>query len=386
MNGCVVPSQELSDGFCFDRCPQGWSGRGALCLRDCPVGFADLGMGCQPASRPRRVVKSYLQPCNSGQSDVQGDCYEPQKINVVTVNGIQTPQVVGCGCIRKYLIDRVQCPEGYEVYNNSCVEKCGPGFTSVKDNTGTITSPYCISECPLKVNSKTDRWTFLGGVCVKESRSRVSYQETSTLPSTQLDTRIRALRMNLGLPVTMASELANLPNGSTLLERYRAGIGILKNVQQNPDTNSWLNFFGNNWGSFLSNPSALIFGFVLIFGLFYILPALAPLFKGVASLLGSLFTGIGVAGKDVLETAGSVVQDVGTGVAKDVGATLSQAGANLQANQAAAPGLAAAKAATQATQALQQETAAAVAATQALQQQAAQQAAASMPTGGGYWY
>lgn len=355
---CVVPSQELSNGMCFDRCKPGWSPYGGLCLQECPEGFKDRGHACEPPSALRTVSRPYLSACPDGQIDRNGACYEPQTVSYIFVSGpngttTKVPKVSGCGCIRRTLEQRLQCPGGFEVVNGSCASKCPPGF-------GASEGLYCSQECPLKKNSK-ERWASMGGLCVKDHYSRVPHDSsayTSTQPAvvngggTLTRTTQAASAPVYGLPFTVVSYLASRPQGSSLQDRIRAGQTIAQSLGASGFNNPFSNAVGDSWLNLLLDPSKILLFAAILVGVIwggpYLFGGVGALFKGLAGGTGE---GIGAAVKGtgqavgsvvrgagrVAESAENVVADISQSVGENVAASVAMPAAKLRAREAAAP-------------------------------------------------
>lgn len=350
---CNISSQIYANGFCFDPCPAGQSPVGDVCVFNCPEGFLNRGEACEPPSFLRKPVKSYLAPCAPNEIDQNGNCYEPQVVSYITgPDKTQIAKVSGCGCIKKTLDERVQCPKGFSRYNNGCVTECPPGFTDIKDDEGRIKSLYCTELCPLKENKKNERWQNIGGLCVKEYKKRIATKEDTVVADTKQYAGTFGTNPVYGLPSTMSSYLASRPLGSSLQDRYRAGQSIQNNLSTSPDTNPFQNALGTSWLSLFFNPSRLalaliIFG-LLIFGAPYLFPLLAQGFgsvvKGLGLLTASVETGAGKviegaasgAGQ-IIESTGGVLADIETSVGKNVAAAIATPASRLEAVNAARP-------------------------------------------------
>lgn len=302
---CTVPSQQLSNGFCYERCPNGWEPSGSACLSKCPEGFTDHGTTCEPPSLLRNPIKAYVEACPANQIELGGNCFEPQTVSYVVINGVQVPKVSGCGCIRRTLGDRIQCPNGYVKYNNSCLPPCPTGYVDIKDAEGAITSMYCMAQCPLNYGSKNERWNFLGGQCVKEFRSRLPQRPTATTSATLTQPSFRILRGVFGVPQSVLASLANKPLGSSLTNRYRAGQSIYTGV--NTNTNSFRDFLPTSWTALLENPEALVIFAIIIVALIYAGPAL---FSAIGGFFKFLLPAIGSATGSVVKGAGAIAGSV----------------------------------------------------------------------------
>ena len=297
------PGQELSNGFCYDKCPTGFSAYGALCLQNCPTGFTDQGMGCEPPTEIRSVIKASIEPCQQGQVDKNGDCFEPQTFVQSTLG----PKSIGCGCIRRYLKDRIQCPGGYEKYNNSCVSACNQGYTSVLDSAGQISSLFCISECPQNINSKVP-WTFSAALCVKPAKKRLAHKATPTI-----------VFPDYGVPNTVLSALSKKPLGSTTNERNRTGQSVSATQDAKPNANPLF----ESWSALLNQPILIIVLVASVIFLYYGGPAI---FRGLGSLFGSVAAGTGALAKGTLDVAGAAAEDIAQ-IQKSVAANSAKASA-----------------------------------------------------------
>lgn len=332
MSQCQVPTQEFSNGFCYDKCPAGYSPYSSgLCLQNCPTNFVDHGTACQPPSVIRKSSKTTISKCEDNQIDRNGNCFEPQTINTILLNGQEVPKVTGCGCIRKTLAQRIQCPNGFTVYNNSCVSACPTGYKDIKDKNGNITSMYCIAECPVKITNASERWKYIGGLCVKDYTSRLSHNFDAVSHKSQMSlTKFIEVPID-GIPQTMVSYLANRPLGSSLNDRNRVGQSVSESLgANNPFSNPFSSSIGDSWLSLIFDPAKLAFA-LIIFGLIIFGgPSLFPL---LAKGLGSIVKGVGIGVGSVTEGAGSLVKsaEVGTGkltegVLADVGKTVEAQG------------------------------------------------------------
>jgi hypothetical protein len=300
--GCEIPAQDIYAGFCYDDCPAGYKPEGGQCYRDCPPGFVDHGMACEPPSVLRKPVRAFMTPCSDGQIDVNGDCYEPQ---VATWYN----KVAGCGCVRKKLADRLQCPEGYELYNNSCVTKCPEGFADYRNASGKVASLYCYQECPLKRSSNSVRWTFVGGLCVKEHIDRARHDIIGRDASGNSVYRV-ALKSPNGA-ATILSKRAMTQGANS---RYRLGFDILNPLGDigkalNPATyvNSFLD-------SLFEPAKKILLLAALVFGAFFGLPSLFKLISSVFGAVGGIAKGVGAAGEGALTGVGAATKGIGTGV------------------------------------------------------------------------
>jgi hypothetical protein len=322
---CAVPSQEFFNGFCYDKCEPGWTAVADVCLANCPVGFTTRGEACEPETILRNPVRTYFEPCQENEIDINGSCYQPQKvISTRNASGEQV-RVSGCGCITKTLDQRIQCPDGFVRYNNGCLTKCPEGYSDILDKNGKIISLYCTKECPLKPGSKDTRWPYIGGLCVRPWKTRLASTVTeATLFDTENDASVRAIRPAYGLPQTMASYLASKPLGSSLQDRYRAGISIYKNLDSNPDTSSLLGAIGTKTATTFEK--YLIYFIVIIVVLAFFLPSILP-YLGRA--FGSVLEGFGVLAGKVEQGAGSVIAGVGSG-AGAIAAATGQAAASVE--------------------------------------------------------
>lgn len=260
-------------------------------------------MSCEPPTILRQTIKSYTSPCPAGQIDRNGSCFEPQTFSY----GAQGPIAVGCGCVRKTLAQRVQCPSGYEKYNNGCVSKCPAGFTSILDSEGQIASMYCTQACP-KVDNSSVPWQSLGQLCVKPLRKRLQHLSYSLGPEGQ------QLVPNYGLPNSVLNTLSHKPLGSSVNDRVRTGQSVGASNSALPGSS----FLKESWSQLFSQPIILLSIIGLVFILRYLGP---PLFRGLGSLL-----------KSVATSAGTLVEgaaDLGKG-ALEVGAATENQIASLQ--------------------------------------------------------
>jgi hypothetical protein len=337
---CQIPTQEFLNGFCYDKCPAGYSPyNSGICLQNCPINFTDLGTACQPPSVLRTSAKTMISKCADNQVDRNGNCYEPQMVNTILLNGVEVPKVTGCGCIRKTFAQRIQCPSGFDIYNNECVSKCPTGFTGIKDINGNISSMYCIAECPLRIGTSNQRWKFVGGLCVKDFTRRLAHSSSglSSTPGTFIETPVD------GIPNTMVSYLAGRPLGSSLNDRNRVGQSINESLgATQPFSNPFASSIGDSWLSLIFDPAKLayaliIFG-VIIFGGPTLFPLLAggigALFKGIGLGLGSTAEGAGSLAKSVESGTGKLVESVEVGTGKVAEATLGTVAAGIDASAA----------------------------------------------------
>ena len=325
---CEVPTQEFSNGFCYDICPGGYKGYNGMCLQNCPSSYVDHGLSCEAPSVLRKPAKSYLMPCVETQIERNGDCFEPQSVNYTMIPGpsgvkIPVPRITGCGCIRRKFIDRVQCPSGYSIYNGGCVSDCPSGFQSILDSNGNIDSMYCQQYCPYETNSKT-RWQLLGGLCMKSWLKRIPVRQTSTNLSTVTNTTSRGLQLQLGLPSTSLSYLASRPLGSSLNERVRSGQSIPASLLINGygpagiGSSAVSSILGDSWMALLLDPSKLLLA-LFLFGL--LIFGGPTLFKLISNGLGSLISGVGSAGGSIAKGVGSAAGKIAESTGELVGST-----------------------------------------------------------------
>ena len=290
---CVDPSQELSNGFCYEKCPNGYVGSGAVCLQNCPTGFTDHGAACEAPSILRQTIKAFLQPCQPGQIDRNGDCFEPQSFT----NGPQGPVQSGCGCIRRTRDQRLQCPQGFIKFNSACASECPLGYSDIKDQSGQITSLYCAQECPFKDSSK-QRWTLLGEMCVKPAIKRLRHK-----PAGVSQSGANQFGPYFGVPNSVLSNLARRPLGSSVNDRVRTGQSV------GASNSATSNIFTEGWKQLIAQPILLL---IIIFGGIAFWKIGPPLFFGLGKLLGS-----------VASSAGTVVSSVAnvTSAGVDLAAT-----------------------------------------------------------------
>jgi len=233
---------------------------------------------------------------------VNGDCYEPQVSTWYN-------KVSGCGCIRKRLVDRLQCPDGYELYNNSCVTKCPEGYSDLRNASGAIASLYCYQECPLETSSNKDRWTFVGGLCVKEHINRARHDIIGRDSSGN-----NVYRVTLKSPNGAATILSKRAMTQGANSRYRLGIDIFGGLGDigkalNPATyiNSFLDSLFEPMKKFLLLAA-------MAFGAFYGLPSLFKLLSSLFGAVGGIAKGVGAAGEGALAGVGAATKGIGTGV------------------------------------------------------------------------
>jgi len=279
-----------------------------MCLKNCPEGFTDHGTSCVAPSVLRKPINAPKEACPQGQIELNGDCFEPQTITWSN----NEPKALGCGCIRKKLQDRIQCPAGYVKIGAQCVTKCPAGFSDVKDASGSITSLYCRKDCPLKTNSRDERVPNIGGHCVKEFRSRTNHDKRN--------------HPALNGPETMAKKLSLKVAGTSIAERYRSGFTVPQSLGSSNAgsssrdlgssagscTSGVENFFTGSW---LGWVLLILIGCLLFYGgpeifkavatlISFILQAFGFVVKGTSSLVSGVETGVGA----VATGAGSVVR------------------------------------------------------------------------------
>lgn len=300
--GCEIPSHDIFSGFCYEDCPAGYSPDGGQCYRDCPDKFVDHGMACEPPSILRKPVKAFMTPCSEGQIDVNGDCYEPQ---VATWYN----KVSGCGCIRRKLADRLQCPEGYELYNNSCVTKCPEGYVDVRNASGKIASLYCHEECPLDRGSNTNRWAFIGGLCVKEYIDRAKHDIIGRDASGNAVYRV-ALKQPNGA-ATILSKRA-MTQGSN--SRQRLGFDIMGGLKDFGNALNPATYINSFLDSLFEPAKKILLLAAMVFGAFYGLPSLFKLISSLFAAVGGVAKGVGAASEGALKGVGSAAKEIGTGV------------------------------------------------------------------------
>jgi hypothetical protein len=295
---CVIPNQELSNGYCYTKCIQNFSGYGAKCSQNCPTDFIDHGTLCEPPSILRRTTKPFISPCTPAQIERNGNCFEPQVTVFDVVNGMPSPKVTGCGCIRTTFQQRIKCPSGQQVYNTSCLLPCPTGYSAITDKNGVVSSMYCQKECPFSDLTKGIRWISIGNQCVKEAYSRLNTQQ---------------------LPITTLSFLASQHQGSSLNSRNPAA------ARPYGSQSSGLGSAFNSWAPAQWEQDILfltMIAAVLVF-LFYAGPTLLPslgsalgsLLKGVFGAAGSVVSGVGSAASKVIDATGELAADLekGTG-------------------------------------------------------------------------
>jgi hypothetical protein len=244
----------------------------------------------------------------------------------VVVNGVTVPKVVGCGCNRKTLAQRISCPGDYVVYNNECVSQCPPGFADIKDVDGNIVSLYCMAPCPLKKANSNERWPFSGGLCVKDYTSRTAHSSSLHSPDIPVD----------GLPSTMASFLSS--RESSINSRYRYGQSISDSLGSSPLGNPFAVLVGDSWENLFSAPDKIVFLIILILVLIYAGPPLLPLigkglgyiFSGLGLGLGSVAGGVGKVTGSTLSLTADLERSAGLAAQKRSVEKLAQANDNLK--------------------------------------------------------
>lgn len=315
---CDKPGQQISDGFCYDSCPNTWKPYGAMCLKNCPENqFTDHGQSCMPNTILRSPINSFVKPCAPGQIDQNGNCFEPFSYSWYN-------KVTGCGCIRTYYKDRVQCPAGFQLFNTMCLPNCPPGYADIRNPiTGQITSMYCTIECPYKTNSKTERWPFLGGQCVKEAKSRLVHSMNTSVTSSSAPMR----RPLFGSPKTILSLIAKKQYGSNQSERNRVGFNIQQSLVQNESAKS----LGSVVGSTDQTSSDLIALAIFIGVAGFVYYGGSTFFPLLATGLGDLVKGIGFVGEGVgfaVEGAGKATELVEEGAGQLIKSTAGVVGAS----------------------------------------------------------
>ena len=270
----------------------------------------DHGTSCSPPTIQRTAAAPFIQPCPSNQIDRNGNCFEPQQVITAIVNGQSIAKTIGCGCIRQTAAERIQCPAGYVIFNNSCVSVCPVGYEDIRDDAGNISSIFCQENCPTVPNSKT-RWKQIGNVCVKNFFSRVT--KDSSGPNSG--------NPRLGHQTTQITYLASRPFGSTLNDRVGAGKSVASSIQSwgvpwppglgstSPDTNQLILYF--------------LLAFVFVVVLYYVvgplIRAVQPLIMGVSSAAGSIAKAGGKAvevGEQVAGKALNAVTDLASQAAE----------------------------------------------------------------------
>lgn len=297
---CADPSQELSNGFCYTRCPNGYSGSGAVCLQNCPTNFVDHGAVCEAPSFLRQTIKAFLMACQQGQIDRNGDCFEPQTFSLGPQGAVQS----GCGCIKRSREQRLQCPNGYVKFNNSCVSECPRGYRDILDPlTGKINSLYCTMDCPMQDNSKL-LWATSGQMCIKPSIKRLRHKIAGVDQIGNYQTG-----PEFGAPSSVLSTLASKPLGSSVNDRVRTGQTV---GQSNAVSNSLLN---EGWKQLGSSPIQI----AIIVGIIVLAIIGRPLFNGIFSFFSSVAKSAG----NVVEGASSVTKSalVATADAVNIAAT-----------------------------------------------------------------
>jgi len=299
-----------------------------------------------------------LSPCTGTQIDRNGNCYEPETVVFATVNGQSVPKISGCGCIKKTLAQRIQCPSGYIEFNNGCVTACPQGYNDIKDAQGNVSSLYCLAACPLKTNgtrsgSKGERWSLISNQCVKNYYKRVAHKNNTSVSLGSVTTRSTPV---LGIPMTMASYLASKPMGSSINERIRSGQSIPQSVGKSLgsglSSDPFENALGDSWLSLIFSPSKLLWALLLfgvvIFGGPYLFPLLAQgfglLFKGLGAGAGSTAVGLGKvtegtgsATGSLIAATGQVTADIEKAVGKNVAAAVTTTASKLEARNVARP-------------------------------------------------
>jgi hypothetical protein len=68
-------SKDYDAGLCYNKCKQGYSGKGPVCWQTCGPDTTDIGVSCQKKSNSRGVGKP-IHACPTGKSEVAGLCYK----------------------------------------------------------------------------------------------------------------------------------------------------------------------------------------------------------------------------------------------------------------------------------------------------------------------
>lgn len=266
-------------------------------MQNCPTNFIDHGTLCEAPSLLRQTIKAFLMSCQPGQVDRNGDCFEPQTFSMTPQGPVQN----GCGCVKRTRQQRLQCPTGYEIYNNSCVSACPSGYESIKDpNTGQITSLFCMAPCPLQNNSKL-RWTSTGQMCAKPVIKRLRHTVSGVDQQGN-----HQIIPEFGIPSSILSLLSARPLGSSVNDRVRTG----QTVGQSNAAAS--NFFTESWRQLSSQPVlilSLILGTIAFFFLGRpLLNGLGRLFGSIAASAGQLTEGISSVAKGALDVGASTLE------------------------------------------------------------------------------
>jgi hypothetical protein len=266
--------------------------------------FIDHGTLCEPPSILRKTTKPFITPCAQNQIDRNGNCFEPQVVfydSPSDPSQLPKPRVTGCGCIRVTAKERIKCPPGQDVYNNTCLVGCPDGYSAVRDlSTKEVISMYCQKDCPEKTLTKGQRETRVGNQCVKESYSRLASQN---------------------LPVTTLSVLASRPLGSSLNDRNPASARPFGS--SDPSFWTWLfNLAPKAWEKDIV---FLLYVAVIAAVIFYAGPTFLPL---LGNAVGQILNGVLGATSNVLtstsKAAGKIISATG-----DVAAELEKGAADL---------------------------------------------------------
>lgn len=276
---------EFSQGYCYEPCPNTYTGQGPLCYKNCPQGFQDIGTACaRPQLERQNPVNPNVLPCPNGLRDDGSNCWSD--LNCQYVPNISRTNFIlsctGCGCIRLTKQERLSCNPGFQLINGYCYPKCPNGYTDV----GT----KCAATCPQGFQS-------IGLQCIKP-----------TIP------RNFGIMRNNGL-----KQITDDPQKSTLVKRYQIApnsspnsqaqnttvnrIARFGSTQADPiatTTNSIISFFGttgfvNNWctGNSLTDDKTIgvIVGLILFILLaIYFFPGfLQNIASGIGQFVGGFF-------------------------------------------------------------------------------------------------
>ena len=151
---------EFSQGYCYEPCPNTYTGQGPLCYKNCPQGFQDIGTACaRPQLARQNPVNPNVLPCPNGLRDDGSNCWSDISCQYVP-NVSRTNYVLsctGCGCIRLTKQERLSCDPGFQLINGYCYPKCPNNYSDV----GT----KCAATCPQGFQS-------IGLQCIKPTIPR----------------------------------------------------------------------------------------------------------------------------------------------------------------------------------------------------------------------
>lgn len=269
-------------------------------MKNCPPGFQNVDSVCLKPTLPRGAPQMpLLEPCAPNQRDDGLNCWNTLECSYVpNVAGNKLELVcAGTNAIGTPYKSRQRCPPGYSLFNGMCSVSCPTGYDSV----GSV----CAKSCPTGYSDVMTNTGIPGLQCAKPSISR-----------------------DFGSPVLAGlREITSDPRKSTLLQRYSAMQSVTASISESTIQQLSGSFdpctMYEQIINFVTGPGIikLLKLIAFIAALYFLGPAVVPLFQAVGATLTPIGKGLGTAVGSVGEAAGKVVSASGSLVGSTITST-----------------------------------------------------------------